>query len=59
MERLRSLCDETSSSADFEARLTEAAQSDDAGTVLLAAELLALWQTVAAGGSQPPVQTES
>jgi hypothetical protein len=59
MERLRSLCDETCPPADFEARLVEAAQSDDIGTVLLAEELLALWRTVAAAGSPPSTKTSS
>jgi hypothetical protein len=57
MERLRSFCDETCAPADFEARLVEATQSDDIGTVLLADELLALWRTVRAGGSLPATST--
>jgi hypothetical protein len=46
MERLKSWCDETCSTTDFEARLVQAEQSDDIGTALLAEELLALWKAV-------------
>ncbi len=53
MERLKSWCDETCTAADFEARLLEAQQSEDVGAAILAEELLPLWKTVSAGGTQP------
>jgi len=53
MERLQSWCSETSSAADFEARLVEAAQSDDIGTALLADEMLGLWRAVTPASGQP------
>jgi hypothetical protein len=53
MERLKTWCDDTCTAADFQARLTEARTSEDAGTALLAEELLALWQAVTPGNDPP------
>ncbi len=53
MEHLKGWCDEACSPDDFEARLTAAQQSEDAGQALLADELLPLWRTVQAGGRLP------
>jgi hypothetical protein len=53
MEQLKTWCDESCTSADFEARLLEAEESEDPGLCLLAEELLPLWRTVSAGGSLP------
>ncbi len=50
MEQLKGWCDESCSAADFEARLDEAARSEDLGAALLAEELLPLWRTVRTGG---------
>jgi hypothetical protein len=52
MERLQTLCDESCTVADFEARLLEAEQSDDVGLSLLAEELLPLWQRALASGGE-------
>ena len=53
MERLKGWCDESCSSADFEARLAQAQESDDIGESLLAEELVSWWRTVRAGGALP------
>ena len=58
MERLKTWCDDACDAATFEARLTEAARSDEPGLALLAEELLPLWRTVSAGGD-PPYTTAS
>jgi len=50
---LKTWCDETCTPADFEKRLLEAEQSEDARDALLAGELLPLWKTVQAGGRLP------
>jgi hypothetical protein len=53
MERLKVWCEESCSADDFDARLSDAEQSDDDALALLAEELLPLWRTVRAGGSLP------
>jgi hypothetical protein len=53
MDTLNSWCDETATPDEFEARLLECEQSDDARAALLAGELLPLWRTVRAGGRLP------
>ena len=53
MEHLQHWCNESCSSADFEARLIEAEQSDDIGLALLAEELLPLWRSALAGRALP------
>jgi hypothetical protein len=54
METLKAWCDdETCTAAEFESRLVESEQSEDARVALLAGELLPLWKAVKAGGRLP------
>lgn len=53
MDSLAVLCTETSSAADFDARLRQLQDSSAVGDELLADELLPWWQVVCAGGRLP------
>ena len=53
MERLTQWCDQASTPESFEEQLRRAQASEDAGTALLAEELIPLWHTVRAGGNLP------
>jgi hypothetical protein len=53
IETLKTWCDETCTPAEFETRLVQGEQSEDAREALLAGELLPLWRSVAAGGRLP------